>query len=126
VSIGIWKLCRTQERDPDRFGIACPPEQFDLSTLYGLWFVRGNLLRDFAALNKVETVPFLIRLGKALTWDAWRSVAAADEEILPSEIALLDTVAELSLDPDTSFKKIRSLYASQTELQPPESILSNS
>lgn len=121
-----WKECRAQELDPERFGIACPPEQFGLSTLYGLWFVRGNLLRDFAALNKVETVPFLMRLDKGLTWDAWRLVAAKDEEISNSEYAMLDTMAELSLDPDKSFREIRSLYTSQTKLQPPEIILSNS
>ena len=65
-----WKQCRTGERDPEQFGIACPPEEFGLETLYGLWFVRGNLLRDLAALNKVETVPFLMRLDKGLPWDA--------------------------------------------------------
>jgi hypothetical protein len=120
-----WKQCREQEIDPDRFGIACPPELFGLSTLYGLWFVRGNLLRDFAALNKVETVPFLMRLDKDLTWDAWRLVGAKDEELSKNEYALLDTVAELSIDPDKSFMEIRSLYTSQKELQPPEVILSN-
>ena len=120
-----WKQCRAQERDPERFGIACPPEQFGLSTLYGLWFVRGNLLRDFAALNKVETVPFLLRLDKGLTWDAWRLVAAKEEEVSKSEYALLDTMAELSLDPDKAFREIRTLYTSQKELQPPEIILSN-
>jgi hypothetical protein len=96
-----------------------------LSTLYGLWFVRGNLLRDFAALNKVETVPFLIRLDKGMTWDGWRLVAAKDEEVSEGEYALLDTMAELSLDPDKSFREIRSLYTSQKELRPPETILSN-
>ena len=70
--------------------------------------MRGNLLRDFAALNKVETVPFLLRLAKGLTWDAWRLVAAKEEELSKSDYDLLDTVAEVSLDPDNSFEEIRS------------------
>jgi hypothetical protein len=120
-----WRLCRAQERDPERFGIGCPPEKFGLSTLYGLWFVRGNLLRDFAALNKVETVPLLMRLGKGLTWDAWRLVAAQDSEVSESDDALLDAIAERSLDPDRSFREIQSVYASHSELQPPEGVLSS-
>jgi hypothetical protein len=120
-----WKQCRAQESDPERFGIACSPRQFGLKTLYGLWFVRGNLLRDFAALNKVETVPFLLRLGKGLTWDAWRLVVAKEEDLSQSDYALLDAIAELSLDPDKSFREIRNLYTSQKEVQPPEMILFN-
>jgi hypothetical protein len=38
---------------------------------------------------------------------------------------LLDTIAELSIDPDQSLGEIRSLYASQKGLQPPEAILLN-
>jgi len=120
-----WKQCRAQESDPEKFGIACSPKEFGLKTLYGLWFVRGNLLRDFAALNKVETVPFLLRLAKGLTWDAWRLVAAKDGELSKKDYDLLDTIAELSLDPDKSFQEIRSLYASMEELQPPEMVLYN-
>ncbi len=40
-----WKLCRSGQADPDQFGI------FDM---HGLWFVRGDFLRDVAALNKTE------------------------------------------------------------------------
>jgi hypothetical protein len=40
-----WQLCRSGLVDPECFGI------FDM---HGLGFVRGNLVRDIAALNKVE------------------------------------------------------------------------
>jgi len=43
-----WQLCRSGAADPDHFGI------FDMN---GLWFVRGDLLRDFLALNKEEILP---------------------------------------------------------------------
>ena len=120
-----WKQCRAGGNDPHKFGIACPPEQFGVDTLYGFWFIRGNLLRDFASLNKVETVPFLARVAKHLTWDSWRLVILKDEELSEQEYALLDTVAELSLEPDTSFEQIRHLYDSQSDLQPPADIITN-
>jgi hypothetical protein len=120
-----WQMCRKHEADPERFGIACDPRQFGLKTLYGLWFVRGNLLRDFAALNKVETVPFLLRLAKGLTWDEWHLVSAKDEELSEGEFDLLDKVAELTLDPDSAFQEIRRRYDSHQELQPSKVILSN-
>ena len=47
-----WLRCRAGDADPQEFGI------FDLR---GLWFVRGNLVLDLAALNKVELLP----------WDSW-------------------------------------------------------
>jgi hypothetical protein len=47
-----WQMCRAREADPEAFGI---------SDMHGLWFVRGNLVRDVATLNKVELLP----------WDSW-------------------------------------------------------
>ncbi len=43
-----WQLCRRGQADPESFGI------FDM---HGLWFVRGDLIRDFLALNKMEILP---------------------------------------------------------------------
>ena len=84
-----WKQCRAGGGDSQKFGISCPPEQFGLDTLYGFWFIRGNLLRDFASLNKVETVPFLAQLAKNVTWDTWRLVAVKDEEVSNQDYAIL-------------------------------------
>jgi len=89
-----------------------------------LWFVRGQLLRDFAALNKVETVPFLVRLGKGLSWHPWRLVCLDEAEISPADYRLLDTIAEYSTDPDRYFDEIRTLYESTEDLRPPEAFLS--
>jgi hypothetical protein len=47
-----WQLCRNGNEDPERFGI------FDM---WGLWFIRGNVVRDLASLNKIELLP----------WDGW-------------------------------------------------------
>ena len=43
-----WQMCRRGEADPEHFGI------FDM---HGLGFVRGDFVRDVAALNKVELLP---------------------------------------------------------------------
>lgn len=118
-----WKTCRQQQADPEKFGIACDPEHFGLDTLYGLWFIRGNLLRDFAALNKIETVPFLAWVAKHLTWDSWRLVAAKDEELSEHDYALLDSIAEFSCDPDVSFEQLQEFYQSHPDLQPPQNII---
>src|SRR5262245_51327556 len=44
-----WRLCRSGEVDPRLFGI----EQW-----WGGWFVRNNVVRDLAALNRVEMLPW--------------------------------------------------------------------
>jgi hypothetical protein len=119
-----WQKCRSGEIDPERCGISCDPQAFGLETLYGLWFVRGQLLRDFAALNKVETVPFLVRVGKGLSWEPWRLVGASEAEISPEDVHLLDTIAEYTVYPDRYFNEIQMLYQSTEALRPPEAILS--
>ena len=118
-----WKKCRSGEIDPLRCGISCDPKEFGLESLCGLWFVRGQLLRDFASLNKVETNPLLVRLGKGLSWRPWRLVGADDGELSSDDYRLLDTIAEYSMDPDRYFDEIRALYESTKDLQPPEEIL---
>ena len=49
-----WLRCRKGEADPKTFGVS-------VLGLMGLWMVRGNVVRDLAALNKAEVLP----------WDAW-------------------------------------------------------
>lgn len=120
-----WKLCREGSADPERFGIGCPirPE-WGIDSLYGLWFVRGQLLRDFAALNKIETVPYLVRICKGLDWKAWRLVALKDQEMTEEDLQLLDRIAELTLQPDKNHNEIRELYTGNKELTVPDEIIS--
>lgn len=120
-----WKLCREGVADPKDFGIGCPirPE-WNIDSLYGLWFVRGQLLRDFAALNKVETVPYLVRICKGLDWKPWRLVAAKDCDLTADDWTILDTIASLSVDTDANFTDIRKAYLSDSELTVPEEITS--
>ena len=44
VGGAAWQMCRSGQADPERFGI------FDMR---GLGFIRGDFLRDVAALNRV-------------------------------------------------------------------------
>jgi hypothetical protein len=117
-----WKLYRSGAVGGDRLGISCDPASVGLETLYGPWFARGQLLRDFAALNKVETVPYLVRVEQGLSWDAWRLVGASDAEITEQELALLDQVAEVAAAGD-SLDAITGLYAAHPALQVPAEIL---
>lgn len=119
-----WKLCREGSADPERFGISCPirPE-WGIDSLYGLWFVRGQLLRDFAALNKVETVPYLVRICKNLDWKAWRLVAVKDNELMKEDLLLLDRIAELTIQVDKNYNEIRELYTTNKELSVPYEII---
>lgn len=119
-----WLACREGRVDPARFGISCPIQpEWGIDSLYGLWFVRGQLLRDFAALNKVETVPYLVRIGRKLSWQSWRLVGAKDAELTEEDWALLDRIAALSADPDRNFRAIRAAYDEHASLRVPEEII---
>jgi hypothetical protein len=88
-----WQLCRGGQADPDAFGI---------HDMHGLWFVRGNLVRDVAALNKVELLP----------WDSWGLVyiEGGDEALSAADWAALDEMAALSGGDAADFATIRRLY----------------
>jgi len=71
-----WLMCRKGLEDPDKFGIF---------NMHGLWFVRGNLFRELAALNDAQVLP----------WDDLGLRKLRDEDVIPGDYALLDRVASL-------------------------------
>lgn len=83
-----WKLCRSGQRDPQNFGIL---------DMHGLSFIAGNLVRDLAALNNREMLP----------WDVWGAMQRADDDL---DLTLFDRLAELTQQPDRNFSEIRALY----------------
>ncbi|UCF71724.1 MAG: transglutaminase domain-containing protein [candidate division WOR-3 bacterium] len=95
-----WQLCRSGEIDPDLFGI------FDMK---GLWFVQGDLVRDFMALNNLEVLP----------WDCNALMTGPDVEVTPEDYELLDKMAELITNGDQAFTEIRSTYESDERLRMP-------
>jgi hypothetical protein len=95
-----WQICRTGQADPDTFGI------FDM---HGLWFIRGNLVRDFLALNKIEILP----------WDAWGEIITSQEQLPCKETAFFDRLAALTLAGDVAFPEIRKLCERDARLRMP-------
>jgi hypothetical protein len=87
---GAWLMCRAGRADPDQFGI------FDMK---GLGFIRGNLVRDVAALNKVELLP----------WDCW-GVILADALDDADDLATLDRAADLTAGSVPDLAAVRTLY----------------
>lgn len=98
-----WQLCRQDGVDPHRFGIF---------NLHGLWFVRGNLIRDVAALNKIELLP----------WDCWGLCEGLDEHISRGDLAFLDQVAAQVVTDDGA--TVRALYNTDGRLRVPPEITS--
>jgi hypothetical protein len=91
-----WQMCRSGEQDADKFGI------FNMK---GLGFVRGNLVRDVASLNKMELLP----------WDCW-GVILKDTLDDPSDLVALDEVAALTADDVPEFETLRARYESDPRL----------
>jgi hypothetical protein len=100
IAFDAWTKCRTGKADPDKFGI------FDEK---GLWFIAGNVLRDFASLNNMEMLP----------WDVWGAMIQPNDEITPEKFALFDRLAELTREPDAHFAELRALYDSDASLRVP-------
>ena len=93
-----WRLCRNGEADPDLFGI------FDMK---GLWFVQGDLVRDFMALNKLEVLP----------WDCNELMGGPEVETIPEDYKLLDQISDLIFSGDEAFGEIRLLYESDERVR---------
>jgi hypothetical protein len=94
-----WQMCRAGQADPQKFGI------FEW---HGLWFVRGNLVRDFLSLNKIEILPWDGGWGYLAHWED-----EADPQHPPDSMAapLMDRVAELTLTVDDTLDELQAMYA---------------
>jgi hypothetical protein len=99
-----WQICRSGRADPKDFGIL---------DIRGLWFVRGNLVRDLAAFAKRELLP----------WDGWGLMAGRGESDA-AELALLDRVAELTRAGDERHAERLALQASEPGLRVPPAVIS--
>ena len=108
VAGNAWDKCRAGEADPSQFGIS-------FVNLRGLWFVAGNLVRDVAALNKMEMLP----------WDVWGAQPTPDEQIAAEQLTLFDELAAVSRDPDESFDELRKLYAKSENLRVPPTVFNS-
>ena len=99
-----WQMCRLHGEDPTKFGI------FDMN---GMGFIRGNTVRDLAALNRVEMLP----------WDCWGIILSEnDEDQHPSP--LIDEIAALAAVDMPDTEKLRSLYETHENLRLGNSFIS--
>ncbi|MGD1993303.1 MAG: transglutaminase-like domain-containing protein [Anaerolineae bacterium] len=103
-----WQLCRSGQADPDDFGLG--PE-----SMRGLWYIQSQLVRDLAAMNKMEL----------LCWDCW-GLGHADPDEAPSteDMVLLDRVAALTQADNEAFTELRALYENTGALRVPPVIIS--
>ena len=89
-----WQQCRAGRADPELFGLSHIHEQ-------GLWWVGQNLVRDLAALNRVEMLP----------WDVWGMMPRPAQALSDNDAAVLDRAAELTLAGDEASAGLRDIYA---------------
>jgi hypothetical protein len=94
-----WRRCRSGKADEQQFGIS-------FAGLRGLWFVAGSLVRDMAALNKMEMVP----------WDVWGAQPQPRAEF---DLAFFDELAALMRDPENTFAELRRRYDEDDRLRVP-------
>jgi len=79
-----WRAHRAGRINPDRFGVYGTEN-------WGVGEIRGNLVKDLAALNKLEMLP----------WDEWGEMEAGyDDTAGPAYDALLDRCAESVAEDD--------------------------
>lgn len=89
-----WQQYRAGALEPSRCGLASTGP-------HGLAFIRTGLLRDLAALNKVEL----------LTQDEWDIASAESEQgMAEADLAQLDRLATLSLAGNDAFADLRSVF----------------
>lgn len=105
VGGAAWKMCRSGEADPTRFGI------FDMN---GMDFVKGDFIRDVAALNKVELLP----------WDCWGMILTEYAALPPDDLSMLDRLADLTCVDVPEFDTVRQIYESDPRLRVGDSIQS--
>jgi hypothetical protein len=94
-----WRRCRSGKADAQQFGIS-------FAGLRGLWFVAGSLVRDLAALNKMEMAP----------WDVWGAQPQPRAEF---DLAFFDELAALTRDPENTFAELRRSYDEDDRLRVP-------
>jgi hypothetical protein len=80
VAGDAWVRYRKGAESPDSFGLSATEET-------GAWWIAGDVMRDAAALTKVELLP----------WDAWGAMPPPGA---PFDTGLFDELAAATLDPE--------------------------
>jgi hypothetical protein len=86
-----WTRTRQGLADPDRFGLTAIGEA-------GAWWIAANLMRDAAALDNAELLP----------WDVWGAMPEPEDTV---DVALFDDLAAATAGP--SLVDVRRLLADE-------------
>jgi Transglutaminase-like superfamily len=95
-----WQAWRRGDLDASRCGLSSIDE-------HGPGWIAGNLRLDFAALNKVEMLP----------WDVWGAHWERGGQPTDAQLAFFDEVAELTVNMDGKFDEVRARYDSDEALR---------
>jgi hypothetical protein len=95
-----WAHSRAGKADPTKFGFSFLKES-------GYWFIAGNILRDFAALNNLEMLP----------WDVWGAMPDVGEVLNDAQLARFDQLAALTRTPDDCFDELQSTYVGDEQVR---------
>jgi hypothetical protein len=93
-----WTLTRAGQADPDRFGLTTLNEA-------GAWWIAANLMRDAAALDNVELLP----------WDLWGAMPEPEDTV---DVELFDRLAAATAGPDLA--QVRRLLGDERLRVPAE------
>lgn len=95
-----WQAWRRGELDAERCGLTSIPE-------HGAFWIAGNLRLDFAALNKVEMLP----------WDVWGLFWEPGDDPSEAMLATFDEIAALTVHADDRFDQLRDRYRTDDSLR---------
>lgn len=101
-----WQMYRSGIINPSQYGVTAS------SGMTGEAFIRGCLVQDLAALNKLEL----------LCWDCWGLMLKDMTTYTEAEWSLLDQVALLTQSGNDDFEAMRRLYETRDALRVPERI----
>jgi len=97
----LWRLYRQGLISGDLCGYS--PKEND----YGEWYIRGNMLRDFFALNKIE-----------YTYQEKSKLMDKNYQPKTEELFLLDKIADLTINVDENFDQLIDFYKKNQNLIP--------
>jgi hypothetical protein len=100
-----WRRCRGGAADPHKFGLS-------IVNLRGLWYVAGNIVRDVAALNKMELLP----------WDVWGAQPMLNASLTPEQLSWFDRLSGLASGTAVQWAELRSCYQSDRGLLVPPQV----
>ena len=104
-----WRDTRSGRMDPTTCGVRSVG-------IAGVWFVAGSVVRDLAALNKREMLP----------WDYW-GISRNMRPGIPvnaADAARIDTLAALIADPEPDWRTLREAYDDDEAFGVPRVVMS--